>query len=319
MPVPSVIGDLSTTAGSNYPAGTDSPSTLDDVQRAHASFIAQLRDKTIDVETTAATSKATPVDADTLPIVDSAASNTLKKLTWANLKATLLTWLQGTVFPSPGAIGGTTPAAGSFTTLSATASGAAGSFIATTSNRRLTLATQGNNQYAESSTGSATTGSTAYATVIKSGLMYLYRSVNSALVGSFSSTGLAVTGALNASGLASLNSISVSGAAGIQTIDDGGSVLRLGRFSSGYPWSLISPNAAGGGIEIRTNPGATIAQFSSSGLAVTGALSATGTISPQQATTAGAPAYVKGALYFDTTLNKLRVGGATAWETVTSV
>ena len=44
-----------------------------------------------------------------------------------------------------------------------------------------------------------------------------------------------------------------------------------------------------------------------------------GTISPQQATTASAPAYVKGAMYFDTTLNKLRIGGATAWETVTSV
>jgi hypothetical protein len=43
-----------------------------------------------------------------------------------------------------------------------------------------------------------------------------------------------------------------------------------------------------------------------------------GTISPVQATTAGAPAYVKGAMYFDTTLNKLRIGGATAWETVTS-
>lgn len=38
-----------------------------------------------------------------------------------------------------------------------------------------------------------------------------------------------------------------------------------------------------------------------------------------QYTTAGAPAYVKGAMYFDTTLNKLRIGGATAWETVTSV
>ena len=33
---------------------------------------------------------------------------------------------------------------------------------------------------------------------------------------------------------------------------------------------------------------------------------------------ASAPAYVKGAMYFDTTLNKLRIGGATAWETVTS-
>lgn len=39
--------------------------------------------------THAATGKTTPVDADELPIVDSAASNVLKKLTWANLKATL--------------------------------------------------------------------------------------------------------------------------------------------------------------------------------------------------------------------------------------
>ena len=36
----------------------------------------------------AATGKTTPVDADELPIIDSAASNVLKKLTWANLKAT---------------------------------------------------------------------------------------------------------------------------------------------------------------------------------------------------------------------------------------
>ena len=42
-------------------------------------------------------------------------------------------------------------------------------------------------------------------------------------------------------------------------------------------------------------------------------------IFPQQAITASAPTYVKGAIYFDTTLNKLRVGGATGWETITSV
>ena len=48
-------------------------------------------------------------------------------------------------------------------------------------------------------------------------------------------------------------------------------------------------------------------------------LNTTGTLSVFQATTAAAPTYVKGAMYFDTTLNKLRIGGATAWETVTSV
>ena len=46
MPVPSVITDLSTTAGSNYPAGSDSPATLDDTQRALGSFIRQLYDGT---------------------------------------------------------------------------------------------------------------------------------------------------------------------------------------------------------------------------------------------------------------------------------
>jgi hypothetical protein len=37
-----------------------------------------------------ATAKTTPVDADTMPLIDSAASNVLKKVTWANVKATLL-------------------------------------------------------------------------------------------------------------------------------------------------------------------------------------------------------------------------------------
>jgi hypothetical protein len=36
-----------------------------------------------------ATSKTTPIDADELSLIDSAASNVLNKLTWANLKATL--------------------------------------------------------------------------------------------------------------------------------------------------------------------------------------------------------------------------------------
>lgn len=44
-----------------------------------------------------------------------------------------------------------------------------------------------------------------------------------------------------------------------------------------------------------------------------------GLVFPVQAPTASAPTYVKGAIYFDTTLNKLMVGGATTWETVTSL
>lgn len=49
----------------------------------------------------AATSKATPVDADYLPLYDSAASNALRKLTWVNLKAALQKFVStaaGTIF-----------------------------------------------------------------------------------------------------------------------------------------------------------------------------------------------------------------------------
>lgn len=56
-------------------------------------------------ETHAAASKATPVDADEIPLADSASSFSLKKLTWANLKATLATWIGGNLI------------AGSFTSL----------------------------------------------------------------------------------------------------------------------------------------------------------------------------------------------------------
>lgn len=52
-----------------------------------ATLDAKLDQVKTEVATNAATSKATPVDADEIPMVDSAASNGLKKLTWANLKA----------------------------------------------------------------------------------------------------------------------------------------------------------------------------------------------------------------------------------------
>jgi len=45
MPIPTTIDDLSTTAGTNYPQDSDTPNGGDDVIRAHASFIASLRDK----------------------------------------------------------------------------------------------------------------------------------------------------------------------------------------------------------------------------------------------------------------------------------
>lgn len=44
-----------------------------------------------------------------------------------------------------------------------------------------------------------------------------------------------------------------------------------------------------------------------------------GVLLPLQKPTASAPTHIKGGIYFDTTLNKLRVGGLSAWETITSV
>lgn len=58
--------------------------------------------------THAATGKTTPVDADELGIADSAASFVLKKLTWANLKATLKTYLDTLYVWAAGKAGGQT-------------------------------------------------------------------------------------------------------------------------------------------------------------------------------------------------------------------
>lgn len=66
-----------------------------------------------------ATAKTTPVDADTTALIDSAASNVLKKVTWANIKATLKTYFDGiyqaagTYLTSGGALG--TPSSGTLT------------------------------------------------------------------------------------------------------------------------------------------------------------------------------------------------------------
>lgn len=97
--------------------------------------------------THAASTKATPVDADELPLVDSASSNVLAKLTWANLKATIKTYydavtstLTNKTFDSAGTgnvmkVSGVTVSAGQFpgetTTGSATA-GNIGEYLETT-------------------------------------------------------------------------------------------------------------------------------------------------------------------------------------------
>jgi hypothetical protein len=53
-------------------------------------------------------------------------------------------------------------------------------------------------------------------------------------------------------------------------------------------------------------------------LEVLGSIKLSNLLKLGQFTTATEPAYVKGASFFNTTLNKMRIGGATAYETVTS-
>lgn len=50
---------------------------------------AAMNDYAVGPQIDGATAKTTPVDADTMGLIDSAASNALKKVTWANIKATL--------------------------------------------------------------------------------------------------------------------------------------------------------------------------------------------------------------------------------------
>jgi hypothetical protein len=64
---------------------------------------------------------------------------------------------------------------------------------------------------------------------------------------------------------------------------------------------------------------ANLTEWQNSAAAVLTRMGANGVYYPLQAPTASAPTYVLGGMYFDTTLNKLRIGGASGWETVTSV
>ena len=78
-----------------------------------------------------ATAKTTPVDADTVPLIDSAAGNVLKKLSWANIKATAKTYFDTLYQAASAALttwAGITPGTGVATALG-TNVGSAGAFV----------------------------------------------------------------------------------------------------------------------------------------------------------------------------------------------
>lgn len=94
MPIPSSVEDLDPAEANNSPGGSEPiGQNLDSYLRAHAAILRQVSDASkVETQIHGAPSKATPVDADELPIADSEASFGRKKLTLANLKAALNTY-----------------------------------------------------------------------------------------------------------------------------------------------------------------------------------------------------------------------------------
>lgn len=84
MPIPASINDLSQTAGSNSPAGSESPSLIDDYLRTHASYIALLRDTKVAVNEAAppiiASAATTNIGAATTNVVFISGTTTITSL-----------------------------------------------------------------------------------------------------------------------------------------------------------------------------------------------------------------------------------------------
>ena len=92
-------------------------------------------------------------------------------------------------------------------------------------------------------------------------------------------------------------------------LDAAGNYGLYTYYNAGSLQWAIGNNATGSGnITFFNSSMGTIGQF---------VATSSGAFKPLQASSA--PTYTKGAIYFDTTLNKLRVGGASGWETITSV
>lgn len=147
-----------------------------------------------------ATDKATPVDADSVLIADSAAAGILKKLTWANLKTAIKTYLSGVAFP----IGSTTPSTVAATTVSAS-NYATAPFIAASAGLGSFPVAQGLYGYYSGGgvLGAYSNNAGAYGLLTLDGSQVLLRA-GGVGIAAVSSTGLAVTGALSATGALNL-------------------------------------------------------------------------------------------------------------------
>lgn len=140
---------------------------------------------------------------------------------------------------------------------------------------------------------------------------------NCFVVGSSSINGSYITRAYLGSGItdSTPQSITINATGGLGTNITGANLTLAGGASTG--------SATSGVVNIATTTvgsSGTTAQTLTNRLIISGTkITAQLPFFPVQAPTASAPTYVLGGMYFDTTLNKLRIGGATAWETVTSI
>lgn len=93
-------------------------------------------------------------------------------------------------------------------------------------------------------------------------------------------------------------------------------IFKQGTAGTGN-WYIYEPGGDNN-LYIRDNINAIQCISFTPGPAATSRIFLGSTLLPVQATTAAAPNYIVGGMYYDTTLHKLRIGGATGWETVTS-